>query len=174
MKKANDARWNILEWWRVVVDDRVQRLDGRGAVEGCGAGEHLVHDDAERKEIGAMVDGLGPNLLRRHVADRSYDHACVSQIPSLGLVLFLLTGFLECDELRQPEIEELHPAVRKDEDVLRLQIAVDDSFVMRGGEAAGNLDGITDGSLEAGAGGQRIAQSFPLEQLGHQKGRAVV
>src|SRR5580658_7222870 len=43
--------------------------------------------------------------------------------------------------LRQPEVENLGMTTLGDKDVRRLDVAVDDSFSMRGIEGIGNLDG---------------------------------
>ena len=39
------------------------------------------------------------------------------------------------DQLRQAEVEDLHAPVRRDEHVVRLQVAMDDALLVRGGEA---------------------------------------
>ena len=39
------------------------------------AGRHLVEHDAEREEVGAVIDGAAERLLRRHVRDRADHHA---------------------------------------------------------------------------------------------------
>ena len=36
--------------------------------------DQLEQHDAERKQIGAMIDGLAQRLLRRHVGHRPHDH----------------------------------------------------------------------------------------------------
>src|SRR6185369_15613879 len=46
------------------------------------------------------------------------------------------------DQLDQAEVEDLHLAVAGDEDVLRLEVAVNDPFVMRRAEAARDLHGV--------------------------------
>jgi hypothetical protein len=48
-------------------------------------------------------------------------------------------------EAGQAEVEDLHLPVARDEDVLRLQIAVDDPFFVGSGEAARHLLGEVDG-----------------------------
>ena len=58
-------------------------------------------------------------------------------------------------QLRQTEVEDLHPAVGRDEHVLRLQVAVDDALVVRGREAVGDLHGDVDGLAH----GKRPARS---------------
>ena len=48
------------------------------------------------------------------------------------------------DGFRQPEIQYLHAAVRRDFDVGWLQIAVDDAFAMRGFQRLGDLTCIVE------------------------------
>ncbi len=60
---------------RIVAQDRGEKL-GRGvAQERTAARRHLVQDHAEREQIGAMVDRLPLDLLRRHVGDRALEPA---------------------------------------------------------------------------------------------------
>src|SRR6266702_3806975 len=69
-------------------------------------------------------------------------------------------------ELGEAEIEDLDLARDGDEDVLGLQVAVDDALVVRGGEAAGDLDGEADRlSYGQRAPLQPLAQGLALEQL---------
>jgi tetratricopeptide (TPR) repeat protein len=57
----------------------------------------------------------------------------------------------------QTEIENLHAAVVGHDDVLRLEVAVDDSVLVRGGQAVGDLDSELDGLAE---GYRTSAQGF--------------
>ena len=63
------------ELLRLLLQDRVQRLDRRVPVERPAARQHLVEHRPEREDVGAVVRGLAPRLLRRHVADRPQHHA---------------------------------------------------------------------------------------------------
>src|SRR6266540_1086300 len=47
-------------------------------------------------------------------------------------------------ELGQAEVEDLHPSVGGDEEVLGLQVAVHDPLLVRHGERRGDLDGVVD------------------------------
>ena len=42
---------------------------------------------------------------------------------------------------REAEIEDLHPAVQREEDVLRLQVAMHDAACVRGTKPSGHLKG---------------------------------
>ena len=104
-------------------------------VEGHLPGEHLVHDHAERVDVGALVDGLPRRLLGRHVVRRAEDH------PGLGELARAAA------DLGHAEVEHLHEArvvpLLDDEDVVRLQVAVDDAArvgrVERGGDLADQM-----------------------------------
>src|SRR6185369_12313449 len=69
-------------------------------------------------------------------------------------------------QLREAEVQDLDAAVPRDEQVLRLQVAVDDALVVRGGEAVRDLHRVV--RRAAGrelAAGERRAQRLSLEQL---------
>ncbi len=121
---------------RVGLQNRAHRLDGRVSGECSLPGEHLVEDRAERKNVAPLVDHRAPHLLRRHVADGSHHGAGLGLRRHRGRgSLRLLRPF----DLRQPEVEDLHVPVREDEDVLRLEIAVNDALRVRGGQAPSDL-----------------------------------
>ena len=108
---ADDAR----DRWRhtrgqignIVFEDRGQRLGDRVALKGRGAREHLVHDDAKREDVGAMIDRLGPHLFRRHVAGGADDDADAGRVGDRRLRL----GFLDADQFGHAEVQDLHAAV---------------------------------------------------------------
>ena len=108
------------------------------------AGQHFMQHDPEAEDVGPMVDSLAARLLGRHVRRRAEYHA------GLGL------GRCACDgagiatehshEFGEPEVDDLRVAVVGQHHVGRLQIPVDDAFVVRAREAFGDLDGEVDGS----------------------------
>ena len=82
---------------------------------------------------------------------------------------------LRLEEARQPEVQDLDPAVGGDEEVLGLEVAVDDAPFVGGGEAAGNLKRMIEDPGER----QRSAlehrpQGLAFEQLGDQVRRLAV
>src|SRR5437773_611293 len=82
---------------------------------------------AQRENVAAGVGRRAPDLLRRHVAHRPQDHARLGDGRRLG---FFRGG---CPRAAgQAEIQNLDAAVFGQEDVLRLQIAVDDALGVRG------------------------------------------
>jgi len=77
--------------------------------------------------------------------------------------------------LRQPEVEDLHAAVFGDEEILGFQVPVDYAFLVRGGEAVSDLDGIL-GRLASGQGTcrQSRAERLAFEQLRDDVRRSLV
>ena len=94
------------------------------------AGEHLVEDDSERVEVGALVDRLAAGLLGRQVLRRPDDRARL--------------GHLGGPRARDPEIGHLDVPVGADDHVVRLDVAVDDLVSVRLGERAQDLAGELD------------------------------
>jgi hypothetical protein len=77
--------------------------------------------------------------------------------------------------LCQTEVEDFHPAIFGDEDVVRLQVAVHDSFVVGGGESVGHLNPVVDRFPERQWSCiQALAESFTLQQFGNQEVGAVL
>ena len=115
---------------QVAGHDRLQRV----ADERRDAGEHLVRDHAQRVDIGAVVDvPRAVDLLGRHVVRRADHRAGLGQ---------LLARALGPDELRDPEVEQLHLDAAVDvlePDVVGLEIAVDEALVVRRLERAQRL-----------------------------------
>ena len=144
----------------------VQRFDGGGAVERRPTAEHLEEHGAHRKEVGARVHFETARLLGRHVSRRSEQHAGQRErrgIEEPGV-----------DRTSEAEIEQLD-AVRREKDVRRLQIAVDDQppvqRVERGkdGDGRRNRLGWRQRTFL-----QAIRQRLAFEQLHRQIGLAVV
>ena len=75
-------------------------------------------------------------------------------------------ALLRVRQLRQAEVEDLHAAVVRDEDVLGLEVAVDDPLLVRGGEAVGDLERVVDrAARREPAAREDRAQGLPFEQL---------
>src|SRR5262249_33863518 len=112
-----------------------ERLPGKRAPPG----EHLVEHASEGPDVGAFVHRLATCLFGTHVGDGTEEHALaragVGQCRRVGEVGGLIAG----DDLRQPEIEDLHDALGSDLDVGWLQIAMNESLLMRGVERVRNL-----------------------------------
>jgi hypothetical protein len=89
------------------------------------AGEHLVEHHPQRPQVGSRVDGITPHLLRRHVVWRPERVAGSRPVVAR--------------DLGDPEVHDLGHAVRGDEDVLGLDVAVNDASLVRRAEAIGDL-----------------------------------
>ncbi len=89
---------------RVVAEDGVDDARGASAEEGVLAREHLVHDYAEREDVGGWADLFaGDELFRRAVAGRS--------------IIVEIVGVDGLGSQGQVEIDDFDLAVRRDEDV---------------------------------------------------------
>jgi hypothetical protein len=108
------------------------------AGERAPASKHLVQDTAEREDVAALVHRPSPGLLGRHVAGRAHDDAGSRRRRKCrgregGRVWGNSHGRSGRSwSARQPEIEDLHATVRRHHDVGRLQVAVNDSLLVRG------------------------------------------
>ena len=84
------------------------------------AGDHLEEEDAGCVDVGPAI-GLAPlDLLRRQVGDRADDHPLRDALA------------VRLDRSREAEVGDLHATVIRDQDVLRLDVAVDEAGGMRG------------------------------------------
>ncbi len=162
---------------RVFRERRAERLDGGGPPEGHLPRQHLEEESSEGEDVGAVVDRRPANLLRRHVPHRSDDDARDREAGGgLGLLQpFEGDGCLRLHELGEAEVEELHPPVARQEDVLGLQVAVDDAGGVSGREALRDLDRGGGDDLD----GERpavepVPERLPLEELGDEVGDPVV
>ena len=59
----------------IAVQNGAHRIRGRLASEGASAREHFQEHRAKREDIGATVQRLPADLLRRHIADRPHHHS---------------------------------------------------------------------------------------------------
>src|SRR5205085_9651058 len=96
-------------------------------------------------DIGAMIDVASAYLFRRHVAGRAHDRAWVGVHFSCGNIGLrdLFCGRL--DQLCQAKVENFYVVVFGDEEVVRLEIAMNDAFRMRGRKTACYLNSILGG-----------------------------
>ena len=128
-------------------------LERRIARERHLPGEHLVEHDADRVEIGGLVDRRAARLLRREVLRGADDRADLGHLAGAGP--------------RDPEVRHLDPPLASDEDVVRLDVAVDDPVPVRGAECGEDLAGVVDRDLDRGlpAGDDQLLQRAPVEEL---------
>src|SRR5262249_23094477 len=115
--------------------------------------------------------GLPAYLLRGHVADGTKDSARVGLRDGRGRH--------SCDRwthslTRKAEVKDLHVTIADDEDVLRLQVAVDETAVVRRRKAARNLYAVLHGLAERQPPTRKPrTECFAFEQFHHGEGHAV-
>jgi hypothetical protein len=136
-------------------------------MEGPPAGQHLVEDDPEREEVGALIARLAAHLFGRHIADRAHHRSRIGHARHAdGGVATRRRRNLAPGETK---VENLAPLVACDEQVLGLEISVEDPAIVRRRQAAGELDGVVDDLPQR----QRtlvepLAQRLPFQQLHHR------
>ena len=114
-----------------VLHDGRDDVGERLAVERLFARQHLVQHAAECPDVAPLVHRFAARLFGTHVRRGPQQHPrhrpCVSHrrrlrhIDGWGVV---------AQAFRQTEVENLHFSGRRDDDVGRLEIAVNDSFVV--------------------------------------------
>ena len=107
---------------RRVLADTLQDGHRAAGAEGCAARAHGIEDAAEAEQVGAAIDGLTAGLLWGHVLRRPRKGTALRQA---GVVCHTC----------QAEVGDLHPldAIFQ-QDVCRLDVAVDEPLGMRGGQ----------------------------------------
>ncbi len=119
-----------------------QRERGVAAARAALADQHLRQNQAERIDVGALIDLLAGRLLRRHVGQRPDDRAGRGGERARRR------------RARDPEVGDDRLLGVVDEDVGGLQIAVHDAHLVRGAQAGHHLarkrQGSSDGQLPFG------------------------
>ena len=152
---------------RILLEDRGHALDRGIAGKGAMPGKHFVEDRAKRKDVGAVVGGFPTYLLRGHVPGGSKDQTGAGRRRG-GKVRDASVRVWTLDQLRKPEVEDLRTAVGSHEDVVRLQIAVNDTFGMCSRETKRDLSGeVRCFAKRKGSLPQHRCQRLAFEQLQH-------
>ena len=145
---------------RLAIAGPVRRVAGRGLGDGSlqapGASlrEHVVEHPASRVHVRPLIHLLAPPLLRRHVRRGP----CA--VHALGP-----------QQVGEPEVEELHPAVLADEDVRGLQVPVQDASLVSVGKALRHLLGDAQGlGLGDAAFRDPLRQRLAPEEFHHEVG----
>jgi hypothetical protein len=164
---AREVAWDTIAdgpgVWRVHRQDPAARFIVRVCGEGDDAGEELVEDYAQGVNVATRADGLlvAAELLGRHVEQRP-------RLEARGKVA------LGRDIARQAEVGDARFAGFIEQDILRLQVAMEDAAVV------GVLNGL--GKLEDALGGrgrfqgivpQALAQSPSGHEIHREVGHAV-
>src|SRR5581483_1116499 len=107
--------------------DSPRELEAVAPREGRLAGERFVEDRAEREDVGRRPDGARVlHLLVGHVAERPAHRAGPRELDAPRRA-----GRVVPEVLRDPEVGDERLAVAREEDVLGLHVAVDDSERVR-------------------------------------------
>jgi hypothetical protein len=150
---------------------QVLRHDGHGV--GAGerrlAGEHLVEHAAERVDVGGRPDLVPRRLLGGHVHRRPDRHARLRELLTGGIV----------GRARDAEVGD-ERVLAREEDVLRLDVAVDDPLLVRVVERAADLEGdaerVLDGehpfAVEPVAGAPRPARRASRSRAARRRRRS--
>src|SRR2546421_5898406 len=121
-----------------------------------------------------MIDRAAFDLFRRHVPDRPHYDTWVSINTSGRNVCLGLTA-IGLREFSYSEVENLHAPIFGDEEVVGLQIAMNDSFLMRGGETVRDLTSVVGhAALGQRAAAHSLAHGLALEQLRDNIGRTIM
>ena len=142
----------------------IEHLRRRRAAKRRPSGQELVEKTSERKDVAARVHRFAERLLRRHVGDGADDHSRLGE--SRESVAF--GSDRERHLLRESEVEDLRDAECGDDDVRRLQVAMDDSTPVsvgqRGRELEPDLESALDGEpLPRARGGFEVLALDVLE-----------
>src|SRR5439155_9011894 len=111
-------------------------------------------------------------LLGRKVAESPHDDSGCRPLGRGGEAILFRRRTLCDGELRQAEVENLQPVVGGKEQVLRLEIAVDNSLLVSRCQSASHLDTVVHRLARGkGARAQALPQRLPFEQLLDDVGR---
>ncbi len=123
----DERAWSARRKWRRWIVEMVERkLDGGLPLERGTTREHLVQNDADAVDVGRWTGDAAGRLFRRHVSGRSGNR----RHRSVGAPL--------C-QAGHAEVPDLDPPVPGDEDVCRLDVAVDHALRVRPRERACQL-----------------------------------
>ena len=152
--------------------DGVHRVHDVPAQERMPSLPALHEHQSEREDVAAAVHLAPRGLLGRHIGRRSENRALSRQsgIDSGG-GRGALGRSLRFLQLGQTEVEDLDIAVRTQQEVFRLEVAVGDAVFMRPGEACSGLDAEVENLVQRqGAAAEEGAERFALDQFHHQEG----
>ncbi len=156
---------------RFFLENRVHGFHGRIAPEGAHSSHHLVEDGAKAEDVRAGIREFAAHLLWRHVTGGAQDRSGIGD-SSDGRAFAAPFG---ARLLGQAEVENLRPPVASEKDVVGLDIAMHDSFLVRRRQSCRDLHPqIHRLAYRQSACLEPLGQAFAFEQLGDQKMGAVL
>ena len=162
----------------LTIENRFRNHGGSFSAKGQDAGGHLVEHYAEGEKIGASVEFLAAQLFRRHVGNGADGGAGTSEVKSADIresLRIAAGGAGGAGNFRQPEVENLGVAAIGNEDVRRLNIAMDDSPDVRGIESIGHFNREREQALELhGPAVDQMFQRLAAEALHHDEQMSIV
>ena len=155
---AGDRRAQAAEVGRVALQPGERGVGVGLAEERDAPGEALVQHQAERVQVGPTVELAAADLLRRQVLGRAHHHVVAREVLAGGV-----------EPLGDAEVGQQHAAVRRDEDVAGLDVAVDEAGVVGGVEGGGDARADVDRQLGAQPRlhVEQLAQALAVDQLHH-------
>ncbi len=158
-------RFGSAEWQRGWMGARYVRnqVVVRCATKRCFASEHLIENRAEAKDICTGVHGCATSLLRRHIARRAQNRS------RCRVVVSIATG-QPLGKLRDAEVDHFHPSIGTDNDVLRLDVAMNDAGSVCRFQRLRDLDDDIEslGARESAA-VEDLAKGFALNEFRNQE-----
>ena len=107
------------------------RLRDSGEMEGAVLGEDLIQQHTKRVDVGGGCNGFGANLLGTGIVGRKQ---AIRGNSGIGV-----SGRIVIEQLGNAEVKQLRHAIFRDENVFRLEIAMDDQIAMRVFDRAADL-----------------------------------
>ena len=123
----------------ISCDDGGDNVRDRLAGKRLAARQHFIQHTTERENIAALIGGVSPRLLGRHVAGRAENDARIGSERTKCRRIRVRRRRRLFHSLGQAEIENFDLSFRSDLDVGRLQIAMNDAFFVCSFQCISNL-----------------------------------
>ena len=126
---------------RRAIQNLIENLRRAASRKALLPGDHFVQHQAERKNVRPPVEVFRARLLGRHVRQRAHRGAGRAQLQLLLRPRCVAIGAQFRLHLGQAKIENLRVAALGDENIRRLDIAVNDAFGVRRVQRVGDFRG---------------------------------
>jgi hypothetical protein len=143
--------------------------------EGPAPAGQLVEHDPQREQVGPCVDRVATDLLGGHVGHRPHDLPGRRERCGHGRRLRGAQPGLGPLELREAEIQHLHPALSRHHHVRRLQVTVHHAALVCRRQRLRERDPQVQHARDRQpAGAHQLGEALALDQLHRQEANAVV